>query len=47
MQAQAVDVGDLAPDFSLPSTQHGEVTLSSLRGRKVLIAFYPRDDTPG
>jgi len=47
MQAQAVSVGDPAPDFTLPSTQHGEVSLSGLRGRKVLIAFYPRDDTPG
>ena len=34
-------VGSLAPDFSLPSTAGGEVTLSSLRGKKVLIAFFP------
>ncbi len=40
-------VGDLAPDFTLP-THHGKpLTLSSLRGRKVLLWFYPRADTPG
>ena len=35
------EVGSLAPDFTLPSTAGGEVTLSSLRGKKVLIAFFP------
>ena len=34
-------VGTPAPDFTLPSTGGGEITLSSLRGRKVLIAFFP------
>ncbi|MET0325436.1 MAG: thioredoxin-dependent thiol peroxidase [Ilumatobacteraceae bacterium] len=39
--------GDAAPDFDLPD-QHGtQVSLQSLRGRKVLIYFYPRADTPG
>lgn len=47
MQAQAVDVGDPAPDFKLASAQHGEVLLSGLRGKKVLIAFYARDFTGG
>lgn len=47
MDTVGVGVGDVAPDFTLPSTQHGEVSLGSLRGRKVLLAFYPRDDTPG
>ena len=47
MQAQAVGVGDPAPDFTLPSTKHGDFKLSSLRGKKVLLAFYPRDFTGG
>jgi thioredoxin-dependent peroxiredoxin len=39
--------GDVAPDFSL-SDQHGSsVSLSDLRGRKALVYFYPRADTPG
>jgi len=40
------DVGALAPDFTLPSTQ-GPVTLSErLQKRAVLLVFYPGDDTP-
>jgi peroxiredoxin Q/BCP len=42
-----VDVGDQAPDFNLPSAAHGNVSLVGLRGKKVLIAFYPRDFTGG
>jgi thioredoxin-dependent peroxiredoxin len=39
--------GDPAPDFTLRD-QHGSPgTLSSLRGRKVLVYFYPKADTPG
>lgn len=39
--------GDRAPAFNL-SNQHGtKVRLSSLKGRKVLVYFYPRADTPG
>jgi peroxiredoxin len=34
-------VGELAPDFTLPSTSGDKVTLSSLRGKPVLIAFFP------
>ena len=34
-------VGSPAPDFTLPTTAGGEVTLSSYRGKKVLIAFFP------
>jgi peroxiredoxin len=34
-------VGSLAPDFTLPSTSGAEVTLSKLRGKNVLLAFFP------
>ena len=37
----------LAPDFTLPATGGQTVTLSALRGRKRVIYFYPKDNTPG
>jgi peroxiredoxin Q/BCP len=37
----------LAPDFTLPADDGTSVTLSALRGRKVVLYFYPKDDTPG
>jgi peroxiredoxin Q/BCP len=40
-------VGDKAPDFTLPTDGTGQVTLSALRGKPVVLYFYPRDDTPG
>ena len=39
--------GQPAPDFTLRSDTGESVTLSSLRGRSVVLYFYPRDDTPG
>ncbi len=39
--------GDAAPDFTLPDDAGGEVTLSALRGRKVIVYFYPAAMTPG
>jgi peroxiredoxin Q/BCP len=39
--------GDQAPDFTLRSDAGDEVTLSSLRGKQVVLYFYPKDDTPG
>lgn len=39
--------GDLAPDFALPSSSGGTVKLSDFRGKKVVLYFYPEDDTPG
>jgi peroxiredoxin Q/BCP len=45
-----IDVGQPAPDFTLPGICDGEkrdYTLSEYRGRKVVLAFYPGDFTPG
>jgi peroxiredoxin Q/BCP len=39
--------GDIAPDFSAQSTSGKEVKLSSLKGKNVVLYFYPKDDTPG
>ena len=39
--------GDPAPDFSLPSSDGEDVKLSSLKGKNVVLYFYPEDDTPG
>jgi peroxiredoxin Q/BCP len=39
--------GELAPDFTLTSDSGEPVTLSSFRGRTVVLYFYPKDDTPG
>ena len=39
--------GDNAPDFSLPGDSDQTVTLSALRGKKIVLFFYPKDNTPG
>ena len=39
--------GEPAPDFTLRSDAGEDVTLSDLRGRPVVLYFYPKDDTPG
>jgi thioredoxin-dependent peroxiredoxin len=39
--------GDTAPDFTLPDDKGGQVSLSDLRGRKVIVYFYPAAMTPG
>jgi thioredoxin-dependent peroxiredoxin len=42
-----INLGELAPDFSLPDADGNIITLSSLRGKRVVLYFYPRDNTPG
>lgn len=43
----ALELGSEAPDFTLPDQDGSPLTLSSLRGQRVVIYFYPKDDTPG
>ncbi len=45
--ANRPDVGDTAPDFTLPRDGGETATLSDLRGQPVVLYFYPRDDTSG
>ncbi|MEM9426769.1 MAG: thioredoxin-dependent thiol peroxidase [Pseudomonadota bacterium] len=40
-------VGQPAPDFTLPRDGGGEITLSELQPKSVVLYFYPKDDTPG
>jgi peroxiredoxin Q/BCP len=42
-----LDVGDKAPDFSLPTAGGATASLKALKGKKVILYFYPKDDTPG
>jgi thioredoxin-dependent peroxiredoxin len=42
-----LDVGDKAPDFSLPDQDGTTVSLKDFAGRQVVVYFYPADDTPG
>jgi peroxiredoxin Q/BCP len=42
-----ISPGDKAPDFTLPDQHGNDVTLSKLRGRPVVLYFYPKADTPG
>jgi peroxiredoxin Q/BCP len=40
-------VGEMAPDFTAPTDGGGTLTMSSLRGKTVVLFFYPKDDTSG
>ena len=42
-----IETGSEAPDFTLPNQDGEDVTLSSLRGKRVVLYFYPKADTPG
>jgi len=41
------DVGDKAPNFSMPTSGGGDVSLQALAGRPFVLYFYPKDDTSG
>jgi peroxiredoxin Q/BCP len=43
----SVEVGAKAPDFTLPSDGGGKVSLKALKGKAVVLYFYPKDDTSG
>ncbi len=47
MSEQKVKVGDMAPDFEVLSDTGEPVRLSQFRGKKVILYFYPKDDTSG
>lgn len=42
-----LQIGDVAPDFTLPTHSEEKITLSALKGKNVILYFYPKDDTPG
>jgi peroxiredoxin Q/BCP len=42
-----IEPGDKAPAFTLPTDGGGTISLAKLRGKKVILYFYPKDDTPG
>jgi thioredoxin-dependent peroxiredoxin len=43
----ALEPGDIAPDFTLPDQDGQPVSLAALRGKPVVLYFYPKADTPG
>ena len=42
-----LEIGDFAPNFTMESDKGGWITLEDLRGKTVVLFFYPKDDTPG
>jgi thioredoxin-dependent peroxiredoxin len=42
-----LSIGTKAPDFSLPASGGGTVSLNAFKGKKVIVYFYPKDDTSG
>lgn len=47
MPSRELKVGDKAPDFTLPADSGAKVSLSQLKGKSVVLYFYPKDDTSG
>ena len=43
----SVEIGKAAPAFTMPTDGNGKVTLAALKGRPVILYFYPKDDTTG
>ncbi len=46
-KARELKVGQKAPDFTLPADSGEKISLKDFRGKKVVLYFYPKDDTPG
>lgn len=42
-----LDIGDKVPDIRLPSSSGKDVSLTDYKGKKIVLYFYPKDDTPG
>ncbi len=42
-----LNIGDAAPDFTLPTDSDGSLSLDVFKGQKLVLYFYPKDDTPG
>ena len=42
-----LNIGDKAPDFNLKDQNGNDVSLESLKGKRIILDFYPKDDTPG
>ena len=47
MSSRELKAGDKAPSFTLPTDAGGEISLSQLKGKSVVLYFYPKDDTSG
>ncbi|WP_298426946.1 thioredoxin-dependent thiol peroxidase [Rhodoblastus sp.] len=45
--ADELKIGDAAPDFTLPRDGGGQMSLSDFKGKKLVLYFYPKDDTSG
>ena len=45
--SMALKIGDKAPEFTLKDSFDNEISLSDFKGKKVIIYFYPKDNTPG
>ena len=43
----SLEIGDKAPDFTLPTDGGGKISLRDLKGKTVILYFYPKDDTSG
>ena len=43
----SLEIGDKAPDFTLPTDGNGKASLKALKGKNVILYFYPKDDTSG
>ena len=47
MSNNLLNIGDKAPEFTLPNYNQENVTLSNLKGKNIIIWFFPKASTPG